>query len=166
MSSGALARFQRGLAALGSLLQPLVLLLVRVTWGYQLVESGWGHYTHIARTAAFFASLHVPLPEVSVYLSATTELLGGSLLILGLFARIVSVPLCFNFCVAYASASWPDLMTTLHQKGIGDAFDAFVNDTAFPFLVTSLLILAFGPGRIALDALIFRRQGTGAASST
>lgn len=139
-------------------LQSIVLLVVRLTWGYQLAESGWGHLTHVQRTSDYFASLHVPHPAVAVYLSGGTELVGGLLLIVGLFARIVSIPVLFNFCVAYATASWPDLVKSWHEKGAGDTYDAFINDSAFPFLILALLILAFGPGRISLDAVFFRKR--------
>jgi putative oxidoreductase len=135
-----------------------VLLFIRLTWGYQLAESGWGHLTHVAKTVQFFESLHIPFATANVYLSGATELVGGSLLILGLFARLVSIPVFFNFGVAYLTASLPDLIKSWHDKGAGDTFDAFINDSAFPFLVMSLVILAFGPGRIALDALWARRS--------
>jgi putative oxidoreductase len=139
-------------ASLGDRLRSFVLLVIRLTWGFQLAESGWGHWTHLSRTIGYFRSLHIPAPQLAVGLSATTELAGGILLILGLFARLVSLPLVFNFCVAYATASFPDLVTTFHQKGWSDAYDAFINDSAFPFLIMALVILAFGAGRISLDA--------------
>jgi putative oxidoreductase len=144
------------LAAIGGWLQSPVLLLIRLAWGYQLVESGIGHWTHVEKTAAFFESLHIPFATLNVYISATTELTGGVLLMIGLFSRIISVPLLFNFCVAYLTASRDEVKAVLHFRG----FDDFINDSAFPFLVTSLLILAFGPGKIALDALIFRKSAS------
>jgi putative oxidoreductase len=144
---------QETLAKTGGLLRSPVLLLVRLAWGFQLYESGWGHLTHIEKTAHYFQSLHIPYPEVNVIVSGSTEFVGGILLMLGLFSRLISVPLLFNFCVAYLTASPDSVREILHfQKP-----DDFINDSAFPFLVTSLLILALGPGKISLDALIFRK---------
>lgn len=144
-------------ARLGGNLQSAVLLFIRLAWGFQLVESGWGHLTHVAKTIAFFSSLGIPFPAANVYLSAATELAGGSLLILGLFSRLVAIPLFFNFVVAYATAGRDELVKLAHFGNPDD----FINDAAFPFLVTSLLILAFGPGRAALDSLIFRKAASG-----
>jgi putative oxidoreductase len=137
------------LAKIGTCLQCPVLLFIRLAWGFQLAESGWGHLNNVGKTADFFTSLHIPFPVANVYISGSVELAGGILLMLGLFSRIISVPLLFNFCVAYLTASRPALKELLHFSP-----DDFINDSAFPFLVTSLLILAFGPGKISLDYLL------------
>jgi putative oxidoreductase len=144
-------------------LQSLVLLLIRLAWGFQLYESGVGHLTHVPKTAQFFESLHIPFPVANVYICGTTELVGSVLLMLGLFSRIISVPLIFNFCVAYLTASLDSVKALLHFKNPDD----FINDAAFPFLVTSLLILAFGPGKISIDFLIEKFYGkkTGASAA-
>jgi putative oxidoreductase len=142
------------LASAGGLLQSPSLLFVRLAWGFQLYESGIGHLTHVQKTAAFFESLNIPHPVANVYISGSTELAGGVLLMLGLFSRFISIPLFFNFCVAYWTASHGEVVDLLHFRNP----DAFINDSAFPFLVTSLLILAFGPGAISLDRLFFRKK--------
>ena len=146
-------KIQEFLVKAGGALRSPVLLFVRLAWGFQLYESGWGHLTHVEKTAAYFQSLRIPFPEVNVYVSGSAEFAGGILLMLGLFSRLVSVPLLINFCVAYLTASSDSILELLHFRRPDD----FINDSAFPFLVTSLLVLSFGPGRIALDALIFRK---------
>src|SRR5271166_17327 len=139
------------IARAGGCLQSLVLLFIRLAWGFQLAESGWGHLTHVEKTTQFFESLKffgrfpMPMPVLNVYISGTTELVGGILLMLGLFSRPISILIFFNFCVAYATAGWSEISEILHLHSPDD----FINDAAFPFLVTSLLILAFGPGRAA-----------------
>ncbi|MGA3006787.1 MAG: DoxX family protein [Opitutaceae bacterium] len=144
------------LTKIGGCLQSPILLFIRLAWGFQLYESGWGHLTHVDKTADFFRGLHIPFPVANVYLSGATELAGGILLMLGLFSRFISIPLLFNFCVAYLTASPGELKALLHFKNPDD----FINDSAFPFLVTSLLILAFGPGKISLDFLLGKFVGT------
>jgi len=139
--------------SLAAWLQSPALLLIRLAWGFQLFESGRGHLTHVAQTAQQFAEWHIPFPTLNVYLSGSVELGGGILLMLGLFSRFISVPLFLNFCVAYATAS-PEAVKSLLRF---ESPDDFINDSAFPFLVTSLLILAFGAGRLSLDALLFRK---------
>jgi uncharacterized membrane protein YphA (DoxX/SURF4 family) len=83
--------------------QSLLLLLIRLYIGYQSAVSGWGQWTHFDKTAAYFASLHIPLPKISVAISASTELVGGILLLLGLCSRPVALVMAFNFLVAILS---------------------------------------------------------------
>ena len=132
-------------------LQSMVLFFVRVVCGISLYTSGIGHLTHVQKTAQFFTNLHIPFPVANVYLSGTTELVGGVLLALGLFSRVAAVPLLFNFCIAYLTASTNAVKELLHFSP-----DDFLSDTAFPFFMASLLVLAFGPGKISLDFLIAR----------
>jgi putative oxidoreductase len=139
-------------STVGGGLQSAVLLLVRLAWGYMLVESGYGHLTHVEKTLSFFKGLGIPFPLANVYLSGTTELACGALMMLGLFTRLATLPLIFNFCVAYLTASRDAVRELAHFRP-----DDFLNDTAFPFLAACLVILAFGPGKAALDTLVLRK---------
>ncbi len=135
----------------GSHLQSAILLFIRLAWGWQLLESGHGHLSDVAGTAKNFASWGIPFPTLNVYIAGSTEMIGGALLMLGLISRLISVPLFFNFCVAYLTASRDEITHLFRQNP-----DAVINDAAFPFLVTSVLILAFGPGKFSIDYLIQR----------
>ena len=142
-----------GLICGASHLQSAVLLALRVTWGFSLAEAGYGHLTHIQQTVDAFKGWGVPLPTFNVYLSGSMELIGGSLLILGLATRLISLPLIFNFLVAYVSASrdtLKELFAGPHIKG----YDEFISDSAFPMLMLALIMLAFGPGKASLDYLL------------
>ena len=150
------------LAAIGGNFQSLTLLVLRLAWGFQLYESGVGHLTHIDKTVQFFESLKffgrypMPLPTLNVYVSGATELAGGILLMLGLLSRPIAVILFFNFCVAYVTAGWSEISEIIHLHSPDD----FINDAAFPFLLTSLIIFAFGPGKVALDSLFFKKSAS------
>ena len=144
------------LRRVGSKLQPFVLLALRVTWGWELLESGYGHLTHIQITVEHFRSWGVPFPGLNVYVSGTTEMIGGALLILGLATRFIAVPLIFNFLVAYATASRATLTQLFFGPNHLEAYDKFIDDSAFPMLILSLIMLAFGPGKFALDHLVSR----------
>lgn len=135
----------------GSCLQSGILLFIRLTWGWQLLESGHAHLADVAGTAKNFADWGIPFPTFNVYLAGSTELIGGAFWMLGLMARLISVPLFFNFCVAYLTASRDTVMHLFTRNP-----DAFINDLAFPFLVTSVLMIAFGPGKASLDCLALR----------
>jgi putative oxidoreductase len=53
--------------------------------------------------------------------------------------------------VAYLTASRDTIKHLFTQNP-----DAFINDAAFPFLVISVLILAFGPGKISIDHMVLK----------
>ena len=138
-------------------LQSAVLLGLRLTWGWQLVESGYGHLTHVQRTVEAFKGWGVPLPELNVYISGGTELAGGALLVLGLATRLISMSLVFNFLVAYATASRDTLKQIFFGPDRLDGYDKFINDSAFTMLVLALVMLAFGAGKASLDYLLRRK---------
>jgi putative oxidoreductase len=129
---------------------PVVLLLFRLAWGYELVQSGYGHLTHLDKTTQFFQSLNIPMPHANAVVSGCTEFVGGWLLLVGLASRLICLPLIFNFIIAYAT----DGKDALHH--IFTAPENVVDYSAFPFLMTALLILAFGPGPFSIDALLKR----------
>jgi putative oxidoreductase len=140
----------------GSYLQCFVLLAIRLTWGWQLAHSGWQHLHDVPTMVQRFQKWGVPLPTLNVYVSGTTELVGGTLLILGLGTRLVSLPLIFNFIVAYLTASRQTLGHLFGGPNHLDAYDDFINDAAFPMLIMSLAMLAFGPGKVSIDYLLKR----------
>ena len=69
------------------------------------------------------------------------------LLLLGLFARPVAVPLIFTMIIAYVTAD----NEALHA--IFSDTDKFVTAAPFLYLLAALIVLAFGPGKLSLDAL-------------
>ncbi len=147
-------------------LQSAVLLLMRLSLGYVLALSGFRHLTHVDKTVEAFTSWGVPFPTFSVYISGITELAGGSLLILGLATRLISLPLVFNFIVAIVAASRGDIAKAAHTDGLLSGWETIVGDTAFPFLLLALVTLAFGPGKASIDYLLGRRFLCGAHPPT
>jgi putative oxidoreductase len=132
----------------GATLGSFVLLAMRLAWGLELFQSGQGHLNNVDAMTKRFEQWGVPFPHANVYISAYTEEIGGILWMLGLATRLVSVPLFFNFCVAYLTASIGVVKNFFHMP------TDFVDDAAFPFLITSLVMLAMGPGWISVDGLI------------
>jgi putative oxidoreductase len=145
---GLYAQFRRGASALQS---PL-LLLVRLYWGWQFAQSGWGRLHHIPQATEYFASLHIPFPGANVVFVSSLEFVGGILLILGLASRLISLLLAVDMIVAYLTADMEALHSIFSDPG------KFYNADPYTFLFASLLILIFGPGRFALDWLLIRRR--------
>ena len=141
------------LDATADFLQSPLLLAVRLYWGWQFAQTGWGKLMNLDRTAGFFESLDIPLPKVNAVLAGGTECAGGVLLALGLFARPVAVPLIFTMLVAYWTADRDAL------NAIGSDPDQFVTAAPFLFLFASLIVLVFGPGKLSLDALLGKAGG-------
>jgi putative oxidoreductase len=136
-----LDRFDRFATAL----QSPVLFLLRAYWGWAFAQTGWGKLGNPGRTAEFFASLDLPFPSLSAWAAGATECFGGVLLLLGLFARPAALPLAGTMLVAYATA---------HREAVTGLFadpDAFLGADPFLFLLASVLVLAFGPGKWSLD---------------
>ena len=123
------------------------LLVLRVVIGYQFFISGQGKFEKIDTVVNFFTTLGLPMPEFTARFVSGVELIGGALLLIGLFSRLTALVLAVNMFVAYVTAS-PEALKS---------FDAFVADAAFPFLLVSLIVLLFGPGVFSLDWLLRRK---------
>ena len=56
--------YNRLINLLNYLRSPL-LLVVRLYWGFQMMQTGWGKLHNLAKVTAFFTSLGIPLPAVN-----------------------------------------------------------------------------------------------------
>ena len=132
-------------------LQPALLLAVRLYWGWQFAQTGWGKMHHIEKITGFFASLNIPFPGLSAHFISGLEFVGGILLILGLATRLTGFLLACNMMVAYWTADREALTSIFSDPG------KFYVADPYTFLFASLLVLIFGAGVYSLDALIVRR---------
>jgi putative oxidoreductase len=133
--------------------QDLLLLAVRVYWGWQFAQTGWGKFENIHQVAEFFASLGIPSPAANAWFVAVLELVGGVLIFVGLASRPTAFLLTANMSVAFYAADREALMSIISDP------EKFYGAAPYTFLFASLLVLFFGPGKFALDVL-FRRKGT------
>src|ERR1700720_3651454 len=85
-------------------LQHPFLLFVRLYWGIQLMQSGWGKLHNLDKVTDFFTSLGLPAPGFTATAISSLELFGGFLLAVGLFSRLISLVLTVNMITAYAPA--------------------------------------------------------------
>ncbi len=138
-------------AALASYLQSPFLLAVRLYWGWQLVQSGWGKLHHLDKITDYFASLNIPFPAVSGHFVSGLEFVGGILLILGLGSRLIGLLLTGNMLVAYWTADREALFSIFSDPG------KFYVADPYTFLFASAMVLAFGPGLFSVDALLAKR---------
>ena len=74
--------------------------------------------------------------------------MGGILLIVGLGSRLIALPLVIDMIVAYIAADREALGQVFSNPGKFYAADPFT------FLLASLIVLIFGPGKFSLDAML------------
>src|SRR5215471_8271183 len=70
--------------------QEIVTLCLRIGSGTLFIAHGWPKLTDLAGNIALWRHLHLPLPGVLGPMQAVVELLGGILLLCGLFTRLVA----------------------------------------------------------------------------
>ena len=149
--SGALGRACARCEAAAVRLQAVFLLGVRLYWGWQLTQTGWGKLHSLAKVTAYFASLGIPLPGLNAPFVAGLEFAGGLLLILGLGSRPIALLLTGDMLVAYLTADREALFAFFSDPG------KFYAAAPYTFLFASIIVLLFGPGPFSLDHLLKKR---------
>ncbi len=132
-----------------------LLLAIRLYWGWQFMQDGWGKLTHLGRVTEFFASLNLPAPGATALVVASVELFGGILFTVGILSRLTSLVLFVNMTMAYLSV--PDDRTNFQH--IFSKPEDFYGAGPYTYWFAALLILILGPGTIAVDTLLRRRFG-------
>ena len=129
-------------------LESPLLLAIRLYWGWQFAQSGWGKLHRLPQVAEFFGTLNLPAPHFTAVFVALVEFVGGILLALGLCSRLISLMLFINMTVAY----W-----TADHEAFGQIFsnpDKFTGADPYTYWFAGLLILILGPGFFAVDTLL------------
>ena len=134
-----------------SYLRSPFLLAVRLYWGWQFVQTGWGKMHNIGKIAGFFMSLNIPFPAFNAYFVSGLEFFGGLLLIIGFASRFTGLLLAFNMLIAYWTADHEALVSIFSNP-----VKFYVADP-YTFLFASLMVLILGAGLFSVDALLARR---------
>lgn len=144
-------RGYRMLTEAANSLQSPFLLLVRLYWGWQFIQTGWGKVNNIEKVTSFFTQLGIPAPGLNAHFIAGLELFGGILLVLGLGSRLIGLMLTVNMLVAYITADREAFVSVISDP------DKFTAATPYTFLFASLIVLIFGAGKLSIDAWITSR---------
>lgn len=108
--------------------------------------------------ATMLADGGVPAPRATAWMVALIELVGGALLLPGLFTRLWSLGMVCIMCGAIALTTWPVLMKHPFVIGMPQA-DA----TTFIIQITALFVsfglLLTGGGGASIDRVVFGRSG-------
>ena len=125
--------------------QSVALLLARLVVAYGFYEPAIQKWSDIGAIATWFESMGIPLPTLNAYMAATTEIVGVVLLTLGLFTRLISIPLMVVMVVA---------IMTVH---LAHGFSAGNNGFEIPlyYMLFLSIFASFGAGKLSLDYLLF-----------
>jgi putative oxidoreductase len=145
-------KYYRLLINVSSSLQSPFLLAVRLYWGWQFMETGWGKLTDLGKVIGFFTDLGIPAPALNAYFVSALEFGAGVLLILGFGSRLIALPLVIDMLAAYITADREALFSIFSNP------DKFTAAAPYTFLIASIIVLIFGPGKISADALLAGRM--------
>jgi len=115
---------------------------------YGFYEPAVTKWKDIDGIATWFGSMGIPFPTLNAYMAASTEVLGVVLLTLGLFTRLISIPLMVVMVVA---------IITVH---LGNGFSAGDNGFEIPlyYMLFLFIFMSHGAGDYSLDYLIFGKE--------
>ncbi|MCL2647802.1 MAG: DoxX family protein [Phycisphaerales bacterium] len=135
----------------------VALLFLRLALGWTFIFHG------LQLTIGAFGGLgvngfaeHMPampafLPKIVwAYLAAYGQLIGGISVMLGLLARLGTVPIIVSMVVAIVTVHAPSGFDIQHRPTVGYEYN-------MNLIAMALAILLAGPGLISVDALLFRR---------
>ena len=134
------------LRGIGNALQSPLLLAVRLYWGWQFVQTGWGKLHHLQKVIDYFSDLGIPYPQVQAPFASANEFVCGVLVLLGLATRVASIPLIVVMLVAIRTAQWENV----------DSAAALLGLVEWSYIAIFAWVAIAGPGPVSLDALIAR----------
>jgi putative oxidoreductase len=135
-----------------------LLLAIRLYWGFELAQDGWGKLHNLDKVAGYFATLNLPQPHMTALGVSLLELVGGVFFALGLGTRLFAFLLFANMTIAFVVAE-PEAFAAI----LSDP-DKFQAASAYNDWFATLLILILGPGYLALDTLVRNLYGKSEAS--
>lgn len=136
------------IVAFGEFLQPYLLLAMRLYWGFAFFLAGFGKINNPEPAVDFFTSLNIPFPLYMVQVVAWVEAVGGICLLAGFASRLIAIPLAITMIVALLTAHSEATFALIENP------QRFINQMPFNYLLTSLIVLCFGPGKFSLDCLL------------
>ena len=112
-----------------------------------------------------FIKIGIPAPEIMAPFVGIVEIVCGTLVLIGLFTRLASIPLLINISVAILSTKIPILLghsylffnlPKLGQYG----FWSMLHDarTDFSMFFGSIFLIIVGGGKLSLDYLIHKNK--------
>jgi len=128
--------------------QSLALLLARLIVAYGFLEPALMKWNDMGAVAQWFGSMGIPFPTLNAYMAGTTEIVGVVLVALGLFTRLISIPMMIIMVVA---------IMTVH---LGHGFSAGNNGFEIPlyYMLFLFIFATHGAGKFSVDYFLFEKE--------
>jgi|FLOH01.1.fsa_nt_gi putative oxidoreductase len=148
--------------------QSIGLLGLRLMLAYTFFQPAMVKWSDMSSVIAWFASMGIPFPTLNAYMAASTEIAGVVLLTLGLFTRLISIPLIVIMFVAIATVHGVNGFAFV-QEG-SEVINAYINgelvegtmiklqngyELVLYYILMLLVLFGQGGGKFSLDRLIF-----------
>jgi putative oxidoreductase len=149
---------------------PPATILIRLMAGGVFVWEGLMKFVFPAsQGVGRFTKLGIPAPELTATFVGGVEIIGGTLLVLGLLTRVAAIPLIIDMVVAMLSTKIPLYLGTYPlalppappQVGFWAVLHEIRSEEAQ--LVCSIFLLVVGAGPWAVDAFLARRRAHASA---
>ena len=130
---------------------PPSIVLIRLLVGWIFLSEGIQKFLFAAALGAGrFKKIGIPAPQFFAPFVGIVEIVGGTLLIIGLLTRLASIPLLIDIVVAIATTKIPMLAKagfwgTMHEAR-----------TDFCMLLGLIFLLIAGAGSLSLDERLSR----------
>ena len=126
-----------------SYLSSVNLLLFRVVISASLMTHGYGKLLRLIDGDIWSRTHFIFNEEISMALVVFGEFFAPLFVLIGVGTRIFAIPIIYTFCVIVFDVHWGDSFGKM-EKGL-------------MFLVSYVLILLSGPGKISVDNLIIKK---------
>jgi putative oxidoreductase len=123
-------------------------LALRLSLGAVFLGTGWGKLHNLPQFTGFLTELGIPFAAAQAPVLASIELVGGALILLGLFTRIAALPLMGIMIVAVLTAKRAEI----------DGVRTLLAFDEVTYLAGFLWLFVAGAGKASLDALLFGRK--------
>jgi putative oxidoreductase len=144
-------KFYRLLIQAASSLQSVLLLAIRLYWGWQFHTTGAGKLHDLGKVTGYFTDLGIPAPAFNAYFVSGLEFVGGLLLMIGLASRPIALLCVIDMLVAFWVGDRDNLRLIFSDP------DKFQGAAPYSFLFAFLIVFIFGPGKASIDAWLSRR---------
>ena len=122
-------------------------LAIRITVGWVFLWSGWQKLQILPRMVENFRGWGIPAPEIMAPFASGVELVGGTLLLVGLLTRFAAVPMMIVMAVAIVSAKAAQI----------DSLETFLGFEEVSYFVMFASLAIVGPGPVSLDHFVLKR---------
>lgn len=120
----------------------LGILFIRLALGIVFIYGGWFKVTHMNMVLEGFKSFG--LPAIIAYYVSYTELIGGVLLLLGIFGRYVGIVFAINMAYATFVVNFPR----------GFSLANFGYEYTLVLMLSSMALITMGAGKYSLAKML------------